>query len=115
MSNPIPILDEILLILSPLSFQPADASVVYPQVAAKLKELRDLKVDEDLPGLIDDSTQVMLGMKPGRFSSGDGACCYRNRKMEERKSHLARPPSMIVTPTPNHAMERTPDRCGVRI
>ena len=63
--NPIPILDEIHLILSPLSFQPADSSVVYPQVSAKLIELRELKVDEDLLDLIDDSTQVMLGMKPG--------------------------------------------------
>ena len=65
MSNPIPILDEIQLILSPLSFQPAEASAVDPRVTAKLTELRDLKVDEDLLDLIDDSTQVMLGMKPG--------------------------------------------------
>jgi hypothetical protein len=64
-SNPISIFDSIQLMLSPLCFEPADASVVYPQITAKLKELRELKVDEDLLDLIDDSTQVMLGMKPG--------------------------------------------------
>jgi hypothetical protein len=55
MSNPIPILDDIQLILSPLAFESADASVVYPRITAKLQELRDLKVEEAFLDLIDDS------------------------------------------------------------
>ncbi len=69
MSNPVPILDDIQLILGPLAFEAADPAVVYPEVAEKLQQLRELKVEEAFLDLIDDSTQVLLLMKPGDQSA----------------------------------------------
>jgi hypothetical protein len=73
--EPKQILAEVQLILGRVSLEDApDASVEYPKIAAKLEELRHLKVDESILELVDDSTQVILKMKPGNVGTAIAYC-----------------------------------------
>ncbi len=65
LNNPIPIFDALQELLGPLVFSEHDPSVVYPKIKAKLQELRQWGVEEQLTDLIDDSAKVMLRMKDG--------------------------------------------------
>ena len=65
MQNPIPVFEELQRILSPLALSPPGSSLVYPQIQAKISELREWGIDEGFLELIDDSAQVMLRMRPG--------------------------------------------------
>jgi hypothetical protein len=68
--EPKAIFEEIQLILGRVSLEDApDAAREYPEVTSRIDELRRLKVDEDILGLIDDSTQVVLRMKPGNIGT----------------------------------------------
>ena len=70
MREPKQILEEVQLILGRVSLEDApDAAVEYTKITAKLAELRDLKVDEDILALVDDSTRVLLKMKPGNIGT----------------------------------------------
>ncbi|MDB6111480.1 MAG: hypothetical protein JWR69_3230 [Pedosphaera sp.] len=65
MNHPRPIFEELQSILSPLAFGDHDNKVFYPQVQAKIAELREWGIDEGLLRLIDDDNQIMLKMRPG--------------------------------------------------
>lgn len=65
MNNPLPVFEELQKILGPLPFSKHESGEVFPKVQAKIQELRDWGVSEQLLDLIDESTQIMLRMKPG--------------------------------------------------
>ena len=70
MREPKAIFEEIQVILGRVSLEDApDAAKEYPNVLAKIEELRRLKVEESILGLVDDSTQVLLKMKPGNIGT----------------------------------------------
>lgn len=58
------IINEIQETLGRLTFTEEESPSIYRDISAKVAELREWKVDEELLGNIDEAAQQMLGMRP---------------------------------------------------
>jgi len=65
MNNPLPVFEALQKILGPLPFSEHEATEIYPQIRAKLDQLKGWGVDTRLIDLIDESARVMLRMREG--------------------------------------------------